>query len=189
MKLNLSDIASLASGLYLKPGISANAMYLQTVSFNEFGKLDNKMKPTVNVEGRAEKHLLQEGDVLFAAKGTHDLACVYHSEYGLAVASSTFIVLRIKPDFKSVILPEYLAWYLSVAPEFGRNSQKQLGTTVSSVSIKKLSKLAVKIPKIEKQHLIIRVKKLHQQETEIMRSLEHLRNEMVQHMLLKSMTD
>ncbi|GAB5527395.1 MAG: hypothetical protein Roseis2KO_52670 [Roseivirga sp.] len=189
MKHNLEEIAILTSGVYLKPGINPDCLYLQAVHFDEFGKPDLRLKPQVKVEGKSEKHLLCHGDVLFVAKGVHNFAVCYHENQGRAVASSSFIVVRIKPSFAEIIDSAYLAWYLSVAPEIHKDHQKQLGTTIPSVSIKKMSKLEVKIPSKKKQHLIVKIHELRNQEKALMQTLEKLREMKIQQMLLESMTD
>ena len=40
-------------------------------------------------------HILRQGDVLFAAKGTKNFAALYESKYHTAVASTSFFVIRV----------------------------------------------------------------------------------------------
>ncbi len=164
MILQLKELATLTSGVYIKPDITPELLYLQAVHFNSFGQLDKLLKPQIKLNGKSEKHLLHDGDVLFAAKGTHNFGVVYREKFGKAVASSSFIVIRLHQDVIKELQPAYLAWFLSNTPDIIMLHQKQLGTTIPSISIKKLAELKITIPTVERQELIIRLDKLRKRE-------------------------
>lgn len=187
MNINLQEIANLTSGIYAKPGYAPDTLYLQSVHFDEFGQLDRLLKPQLKVDGKTTKHILQEGDILFAAKGTNNFGVVYKEVYGKAVASSSFIVVRIQQEVQSRILPAYLAWFLSNTPAIRDFHRKQLGTTIPSISIKKLSEILIQIPPIEKQKLIVNIQELRNKQKDLARQLEVAREGQIQQLLINAL--
>lgn len=185
----LNKIANLTSGIYAKPDISPDTLYLQAVHFDKFGQLDRLLRPQLNTNGKTEKHLLKNGDILFAAKGTNNFGIVYQASYGKAVASSSFIVVRINQDTQETILPEYLAWFLSNTPGIRAFHQKQLGTTIPSISIKKLAEIEVQIPTIEKQHLIANIQQLRNKQKGLSLKLESARESQIQQLLINALNN
>ena len=180
MRKHLSDIAELQSGLFAKPDIHPDTLYLQGIHFNQFGEFDPEVKPFLKAEQKNPKHLLQEGDVLFAAKGINNFAVVYNRHLGKAVASSSFIVIRLIDD---TVTPEYLAWFLSNDPNV-KSFHKQLGTTIPSISIEKLSTLEIEIPTLETQQDIVHVQFLRNREKQILIDLETHKDTLIKHHLL-----
>jgi len=189
MNKKLREIAILTSGIYAKPDYSPDTLYLQSVHFDDSGQLDPLLKPQLNVDGKIAKHILQEGDILFAAKGTNNFGVVYLERYGKAVASSSFIVVRIKQVSQDEILPAYLAWFLSNTPAIRDFHRKQLGTTIPSISIKKLSEIEAQIPTIEKQHLITNIQQLRNKQKDLTLQLEAVRERQIQQLLINALTN
>lgn len=183
----LKDIAQLQSGLYAKSDISADALYLQAIHFNDFGKLDSLLKPQIKIVGKYEKHRLRDKDVLFAAKGTNNFGVVYKKEMGTAVASSSFIVMRVLDEIQELILPEFLAWFLGNTAQIKELHQQQLGTTIPSVSIKKLNELEVNIPSIKQQKLIIHLHNLRKKEKYLAQQIDDLRDKEIKQLLLNTL--
>ena len=182
-KVALKDIANLTTGLYTKPSAQADILYLQGNYFDDFGRLDPTVKPQIKLTDNIHKHLLQHDDILFAAKGLHNYAVVYMEEMGRAVASSSFIVLRLSRDLLTEVIPPYLAWYLTFNPEV-KLFHKQLGTTIPSISIEKLSKLEVEIPSIEQQNTIVQIQKLRNREKQLVFQLEQQKDYLIKQTLL-----
>jgi len=181
LKIKLHHIAKLQSGLFAQPEPQADTLYLQGVHFNEFGEFNRNVKPQLKSDSVNPKHLLQENDILFAAKGLNNFAVVYHTEIGKAVASSSFIIVRQTDDDNT--LPEYLAWYLSTYPGV-KLYHKQLGTTVPSISIATLNELDVATPSIEQQRRIVQIQQLRNQEKKLIQQLGVQKNYLIKHTLL-----
>ena len=186
MKHKLNNIANLFSGVYLTTDVQPEIYYFQVNHFNKNGEFDKSVKPQISLTERTKKYLLQNDDVLFAAKGLNNFAVVYNIAMGMAVASSSFIIIRINPEFKSSLSPQYLAWYLSNAKDLGL-FQKQTGTTISSISIKLLMDFEIVIPSIERQNSILRIMLLHDKEMMLMKTLISLKSRFVKATLLKKL--
>ena len=183
----LNHIAKLTSGIYTQPGISPNVLYLQAVDYSEFGELSPIVKPKLQFNKQIEPHLLREGDVLFAAKGMNNFAVVYYENQGKAVASSSFIVIRLSHERKQIVSPEYLAWFLTNSPEIFNFHKQQLGTTIPSISIKLLKELDVSIPTLEKQNLIVKIQDLRDREVKITSQLNLTKDKYLKKLILNAL--
>jgi restriction endonuclease S subunit len=189
MLIRLQNIAKLQSGLYAKPDLGANALYLQANHFNDFGQIDMFLKPQIKIGGKNEKHLLQDKDIIFVAKGSKNFGVVYNEDIGKAVASSSFIVIRIQEEFKNQVLTEYLAWFLTNTPYFNEYHQRQLGTTIPSISIKKLNEMEIELPTIAIQKRIVEISKLRKREKALKRRIDDLRDKEIKQLLLKTLNN
>lgn len=189
MKYELKTIGKLFSGTYAKPDITKEILYLQSGHFNKAGNLDETVRTMLQLTPKIEKHLLKDGDILFTAKGTSNLAYVYYASYGQAIASSSFIVIRIKEELKESIKPEYLAWFLSFTPELKFFHQRQIGTTIPSISIAQIKNIEVQIPPIGKQEAIIKVYSLRHKEKDLKKQLEKMREIQIQQLLLTAIKE
>lgn len=184
--VKLQHIATLLSGIYAQSNASADTLYLQGVHFNEFGVFDRNVLPQLKSDSKIERHLLKQDDILFAAKGLHNFAVVYEADMGNAVASSSFIVVRLNGDYKNNILPSYLAWFLTHTPGVKLFHKKQLGTTIPSISIEKLNQLEVEIPALEQQHKIINIQQLRNQEKQLVHRLQEQKDYLIKQTLLNA---
>jgi restriction endonuclease S subunit len=183
LKTLLENIAKLQSGLYAQPDIQADTLYLQGVHFDQFGEFNRDVKPQLKLDDKIERHLLQHNDILFAAKGLNNFAVVYHTDLGKAVASSSFIIVRLNHNYRQQVQPNYLAWYLTNNPGV-KLFHKQLGTTIPSISIEKLSKLEIDIPSLEQQQRIVQIQELRNREKQLVKQLEIHKDFSIKHQLL-----
>lgn len=184
MKSKLKAIAQLISGLYTKPDIDGEVYYVQAKHFNSNGDFDFSVKPDLKLEGKIEKHLLKTGDILLVAKGGNNFAVQYKGLIQKAVASSIFIVIRIKDQ--DAILADYLTWYLNHPQTQLLLKEYSKGSGIPSIAINVLSELEVYIPPLVKQRTIIELYKLRKKEKEITFYLETLREKYIQQQLLNS---
>lgn len=186
MKRKLSQISQFQSGVYEKPAPNADVLYLQSVHFTRNGDFDPTVKPQIQLKGKLERHLLSEGDLLFTAKGINNFACIYHASIGKAVASSSFIVIKIRNEVKDKVLPEYLAWFITHTKQIKLMHEQQLGTTIPSISMKQLGELEIDIPTIERQQKIIALHKLREEERKLIQQLEEWKDKQIQYLLSKA---
>lgn len=185
MKINILRIANLFSGIYSKPEINADVYYLQSTDFTN-SQTFNSFKPQLKLEKINDKHLLQDGDVLLAAKGIKNFAVKYTASMGKAVASSSFIVIRIKEENKKIIMPEYLAWYLNNIKKLHLLQQQQLGTTIPSISIKQIENLEINIPELHIQNHIVRIQQIKDKRNKLTKELEKQKDILFQKQLIKA---
>lgn len=182
MKTLIKDITNIQTGLYAKPAGIGELVYLQSKHFDEYGQLHSVLYPDLVAEGISEKHLLKDGDVLFAAKGTKNFAAVFENHNEPSVASTSFFVLR--PSDKKV-LPQYLAWFLNNHTTQTLLKGQALGTSIPSISKQVLENLEMPVPDIKTQIAIVEISKLRNKEKSLKRDLEILRDKYLNQQLLK----
>ncbi|PWJ54760.1 type I restriction modification DNA specificity protein [Dyadobacter jejuensis] len=180
MKTLLKDIATIQTGLFAKTQEVGEIVYLQAKHFDENGNLLSNIYPDIGSIGIAEKHLLQPGDVLFAAKGSKNFAAVYESHHPAAVASTSFFV--IKP-WASNILPAYLSWLLNNADTQNFIKEHARGTAMQSIRKSVLEEIEVPIPSLEKQHAIIRLVNLADTEKHLRLAILQKRKLLIEHQI------
>ena len=186
MKKELKNIAEIRSGIYSQPAAFGDIIYLQGKHFSNAGKLKESLRPELKMDIKMEKHILMEGDILIASKGTKNFATLYHNKIGRAVASSTFIVVHIMDESKSILLPEFLTWAINhpKSQEYIKNNI--IGTAVQSLSKKAIGNLRIPIPTLEKQKTIVTVSQLLAKEHQLKKQIENLRMQQMQRQLLIS---
>lgn len=171
MRLTLIEIADIKTGIFAKPELEGSVVYLQAKHFDESGKWQTAVQPDLRLDSQINKHLLNDGDVLFAAKGSKNFASVYRGSFR-AVASTTFFVIRIR---ESNILPEYLGWILNNSATRAFLKRHAIGSAMVSISKAVLGDLEISIPGIEKQKQILAISLLSNKEQNLRLRIAQLR--------------
>jgi hypothetical protein len=184
LKTLIKDITNIQTGLFAKPSGMGELVYLQSKHFDEYGQLHAVLHPDLLADSISEKHLLKDGDVLFAAKGTKNFATVYEKHNLPAVASTSFFVIRLS---NKMILPHYLAWYLNSLDVQQILKSKAMGTSIVSISKSTLEDLEIKIPSIEKQKIILKIEVARKQEIKLNNKLQELKQHYIHTIISKSL--
>lgn len=185
MKATLKHIASIQTGVFAKPAAEGEVVYLQAKHFDEVGQISAELHPDLMVDTISERHLLRQGDVLFAAKGTKNFAAVYNLE-ALAVASTSFFVIRLEDEFQYSILPEFLAWLMNHTAAQVYLKGQAMGSSIVSISKGVLEELEISIPSIQKQQLILNISKLRNKEIALRLKIESLRDKQIQQQIINA---
>lgn len=186
MKTILKHIAGLQTGVFAKPIPEGQIVYLQAKHFDENGQLISALHPDLKAENISDKHLLQHGDVLFAAKGTKNFATWYESKNLPAVASTSFFVIRINEDSRDKILPEYLVWFINHPASQKILKAQAMGTSIVSISKSVLEELEISIPNLEMQEAILKITQLRNSEKILKCQIESLKEMQIQQQILNS---
>jgi restriction endonuclease S subunit len=178
LKTQLKHIAKIQTGFYAKnPVNEGDIVYLQAKHFDHNGILSDDLHPDILRKDASDKHLLNVGDVLFAAKGTRNFASVFKVLEIPAVASTSFFVIRL---YEQKIIPEYLAWFLnySDAQKFLKSNAR--GTSIVSISKDVLEDLTISIPSIKTQQTILKITELRAKEISLKQQIDTLREQQIQ---------
>jgi restriction endonuclease S subunit len=181
LKTLIKDIGQIRTGLFARPSGEGEIAYLQAKHFDEHGQLISAPHPDILAEDITDKHLLQTGDILFAAKGTKNFAAVFEVQQIPAVASTSFFVISLK-DKK--ILPEYLVWVLNSHPTQVQLKGQAIGTSIASISKAVLENLEITVPAIETQKAILQITKLRNKEKSLKQEIEMLREKQIQQQII-----
>lgn len=177
----LIEISQIQTGLFTKPSGAGELVYLQSKHFNENGQLNTELYPDLPAHSISEKHLLKEGDVLFAAKGTKNFATVFENHNEPSVASTSFFVIRLTDN---KILPQYLAWFLNNYTTQTLLKGQAIGTSIPSISKQVLENLEIAVPSIETQKVILQITKLRNKEKYLKQEIETLREKQIQQQII-----
>jgi restriction endonuclease S subunit len=184
LKTTLTHIANIQTGIYALPVKSGKVVYLQARHFNENGILLDTVEPELELNNQTQKHLLNEGDVIFAAKGIKNFATRYESKNGYCVASSTFLVIRLKEEFRNIVNPDYLCWFLNHPKTQEWIKVAARGSSMASIPKAKLQELEITLPPIEKQQLIVHINALQYAESLLLNQIHLLKEKYTQHLLI-----
>jgi restriction endonuclease S subunit len=183
LKARIKDITHIQTGLFAKPAGIGELVYLQSRHFDENGELQAVLHPDLVADRISEKHLLKDGDVLFAAKGTKNFAAVFENHNVPAVASTSFFVIR--PTDKK-LLPHYLAWVLNSHTIQALLKGQAIGTSIPSISKQVLENLEITVPNIEIQKAILQITKLRHKEKWLKQEIETLREKQIQQQIINA---
>ena len=186
MKIKLGDISTIQTGIFAKTVSKGEIVYLQSKYFNENGLLLSLLYPDLKANNITEKHLLKNGDVLFAAKGTKNFAALYESKNQPSVASTSFFVIRIKNEFTNKILSEFLVCLLNHPSTQKFLKGKAIGSSIASISKSVLEELEISIPDVKTQKGILKITQLHNTEKKINQQIETLRGKQIQQQIINA---
>lgn len=183
MQAKIRDIAVVRSGAYIKEVPEGDVCYLQVNNYNKEKNEFLLSKPTLELNDKTESHLLQEDDIVFAAKGTSNFCRVVHREMGKMVASSSFLVIRIMNQ--AVISPDYLCWILNREDILAFFKANAIGTSIPSISKTFIEEYTINIPPMHIQNKIILISLLQKQEQQLYGKILNLRNKLTQKQLIE----
>ncbi|WP_162633212.1 restriction endonuclease subunit S [Echinicola strongylocentroti] len=184
--MTLKDIYEIHTGLFARPEKLGDVTYLQARHFDEEGNLVCELEKDLSTSEINPKHILNQGDLLYAAKGNKNFAFLYTEGLVPAVASTSFFVLRpkVNQSIKKVV-PEYMLWYLNQPKTMDYLKSMAKGTSMLSISKQTLADLEVEIPVESIQEKIGAINALRKQEKKIIHQLEVLKDQFIQSRLLK----
>jgi restriction endonuclease S subunit len=186
LKTTIKHIANIQTGIFAKPMPEGQIVYLQAKYFDENGQLISSLHPDLKAENISDRHLLQHGDVLFAAKGTKNFAAWYESKNQPAVASTSFFVIRVQEDFQNKILPEFLVWLINHPSSQKILKGKAMGTSIVSISKSVLEELEISIPDLQTQKTILKITQLRNLEKKLKLQIETLREKQIQQQIINA---
>ncbi|MCX6132631.1 MAG: restriction endonuclease subunit S [Ignavibacteriales bacterium] len=180
----IKEIANLRSGVFTKPTGQAEAFYLQAGHFDAEGRFDPRVKPALEVTQKLQKDLLTRSDILFASKGSRNFAVVHDDTIGPAIASTSFIVIRVNPTYQEQVLPEYVCWFMNQPQTQTQIKSFAKGTFIPAVTMKSIADLKISIPDLETQQLILEVSALRYKEKHLRTEIDTLTDQLLQEKLI-----
>ncbi len=165
MIIQIKDIADIRTGVYLKPTPVPTANYLQVSDFGADGQVLHEIKPFVEAQSKNEQHLLQDKDILFAAKGAKNFGVIYENSENVSYASSSFLVIRVVG--KSKVLPEYVNWYLNLPSSIVKLQLNAVGSSMPSITKQMIEEFEVEVPPIDRQRVIVELARLQSKEQQL----------------------
>jgi restriction endonuclease S subunit len=164
VKTKISEIGSIQFGANGKGELTGDSKYLLSSHFDDLYNPSKFEKSFIQSDSKLDRYLLEENDIILAAKGHRIFSWAYQSQFGKCIPSSLFYIIKTNPN---EILGEYLALYLN-----SEKIQHQLkflggGSAILSIRKKELMQLEITIPGLEKQKRLIEFSQLMNQEIAI----------------------
>ncbi len=128
----------------------------------------------VDMDIPKEHHLLRAGDIVFRSRGLVTNSAILLDELDAAVLAAP--LLRIRCNY-SIVMPEYLNWYINQQPAQTYLTSCSEGTALKMISKQSLENLEILVPSLERQRLISELSSLAEQEQDIMKKLAEKRSQ------------
>ena len=126
--------------------------YIRITDINDNGELNEDFVSPISYE---EKHVLQDGDIVFARTGaTVGKAYCYHSSNAKYVYAGYLI--RLRPN-KKIVLPDYIFYYTKSKNYLDFISASQVAAAQPNVNAEKYSNLEIPVPPLEEQKRIVKI--------------------------------
>ena len=175
----LKDIANVLSGVYLRPSPSGEIAYLQVSDLQVLPLVNTTLK--VDFVPKLSRYMLQQGDILFAGKGTRYLCQTFNLNIQ-AVPSTTLYIIR--PNQEQV-LPEYLCWFLNLPQTESIVRATQVGSSMPMILKSSLEELEIPVPDRATQTLVLKIAYLQQREQQLMSTIAEKRAQVTNQILYK----
>ncbi len=168
MQVKIKDIANIQFGYYGQPSKEGTIPYLQAKHFNEFGRYIGENDNLLEEDSKTMANLLQNEDILFVAKGFRFFATLYKEDFGNAIASSIFFILRVD---KTKIIPAYLVSVLNLPKNLLHFQQSGAGSTIPSIRKNELADFAFNLIPLEQQKKVVTLQELYLKDIEFTNNL------------------
>lgn len=168
-KKRVSEIAEVASGVYLQASPYGEVAYLQIKDL--LSESPEKTASKVTLSAKNERYLLAKGDLLFAGKGTTYLCKVFDLKFPAIVSTTLYIIRLTSKD----ILPDYLCWYLNQPSVMAAMKVQQVGTGTPLIRKQVVEDFEIPVPEIDTQRQIVELDKLQTREKELYQAIAEKR--------------
>ena len=184
MVCKLSNILNIKSGVFAKGNTNPDLYYVQATDFNKQRHWDKKLNHILSNSDKFNRHILNSGEILFAAKGKEFFAVVYDGKYEPAVASSTFLVLQLH---HAEVMPEFVAWFLNHPKTQSLLWSYAKGSGTPSINISILENIEIVIPNLAKQTSILEFDRLQKAEKKLNKQIYKLRENYLNELTYKAL--
>jgi len=184
MNTKLKNITNISSGQTFRKKVESDVNgQVWVIQMKDLNKSYTSIAQTpvsVNEQDISQSQLLENGDILFLAKGNNNKAFVFQESHP-AVAVSLFFIFKTD---RGKLLPEYLAWFLNQKDTQNLLKSTREGSTVSSIKKVTLENLLIPLPSIEEQEYIAKIYSLHTKEEQLGLKLAEKRNNLIDTLLI-----
>jgi len=159
MTTTLGKYATIGSGYpfrgRIEPSREGNALVVQIRNIDENDEiLDNGLTLT-ELPGKKSPDWLLANDILFIAKGTKNTATLVKKLPKNTVCSPHFFRLRVKPEYETDVLAEFICWQLNQEPAQRYFKVSAEGSLQVSIRKKVLEETPFVLPDLETQQKIV----------------------------------
>ncbi len=152
---NLSAVAAISAGFPLRGAVDAledgDAAVVQMRNVDASTGVNWRTTSKVTLPTKRNPDWLQNGDVIFSARGVNNYAVVLDDVPPTAVCSPHFFVLRIKNGCN----PAFLAWQINQKPAQEYFKRSATGSHILNIRREVIENLKVALPSLDQQRMIV----------------------------------
>ena len=187
MSVALVNIAEVRMGYSFRSRLETDAggdvAVIQMKDIDDANLLHPEGLARVQMPDLKDRHLVQEGDLLFRSRGVTNSAALVGGGLGRAVLAAPMLLIRPKTE---VVEPAYLQWFINHPATQAVLAGQAAGTAVKMIGKRVLDDLQVVLPPLEKQRLIVEVARLASREVALLEELRGRRKALLEGILLRS---
>ena len=157
-KIKLKWVSSIVPGHPFRGAmpiaIGSGIKVVQMKDLSENSKIDWAATTQVQLESKKEPDWLTDGDILFAARSTRNIASLIENCPPNVLAAPYFYVIRLN---NKNVLPKFLVWQLNQGPLQKYFQRESEGSITKSIKKSSLEEAEIAVPPIEIQQKIIKM--------------------------------
>ena len=181
MRVSLKKIANVQMGYTFRSGLShdpdASVAVIQMKDLLDSNVLDASGLFNVEFDRVIGDQMVHGGDLLFRSRGNLSQAAIVEEEPGVAIAAAP--LLRIRVFDPSVVLPQYLCWWIEQREAQAFFSSRAKGSAQRMISKNTVEELVVPVPPLEQQMVIVDIASLAQREGVLTNMLLQKRKQLI----------
>jgi restriction endonuclease S subunit len=171
-KIKLKWVSSIVPGHPFRGSIpmsnDSGVKVVQIKDLKENGQVDWGATLEVSIETKKTPDWLSDGDILFAARGTRNIASLIENCPQNILAAPYFYVIRLN---NKKVLPKFLVWQLNQGPLQKYFQREAEGSMTKSIKKSSLEEVEIAVQSIEVQQKIINMAEIFEREKEICQKL------------------
>ncbi|WP_050791338.1 restriction endonuclease subunit S [Burkholderia thailandensis] len=176
MRVVLAAIAEVRMGYSFRSRLETDAdgdvVVIQMKDVDDANLLHPEGLARIRMPELKDRHLVQEGDLLFRSRGVTNSAALVGGGLGRAVLAAPMLLIRSNTE---IVEPAYLQWFINHPATQAALAGQAAGTAVKMLGKGVLDGLEVTLPPLERQHLIVEVAQLASREAVILERQRLLR--------------
>jgi restriction endonuclease S subunit len=153
--VRLIDIADIRLGHpfrgTVKPCDKGDVNVVQVRDTEPTGEINQTTLIQTQLSTKKQPDWLQNGDVLFVTKGAKHYSALVQHVLERTVCSPHFFMVRVKPEFKGVVLSDFLCWQLNQQPAQRYFKASAEGSMYLSIRRQVLENVPIRVLTLEKQ--------------------------------------
>lgn len=186
MKTTLATIAEVRMGYSFRSRLETDAggdvAVIQMKDIDDANLLHPEGLARVQMPDLKDRHLVQEGDLLFRSRGVTNSAALVGGAIGRAVLAAPMLLIRPKTE---IVEPTYLQWFINHPATQAVLAGQAAGTAVKMISKGVLDVLPVALPPLDRQRLIVEIAQLTSREAALLEELRGRRKALLEGILLR----
>jgi len=190
MKVKLFEVAEVRMGYSfrsrLEPELNGDVSVIQMKDIDDSNLLHPEGLVRIRMPELKDRHLVQDGDLMFKSRGASNTASLVGDNLGRTVLVAP--MMQIRPDVDKIDAG-YLQWFINQPSTQATLAGQAAGTAVKMVSKAALEQLEIDVPSLETQRKIVEVGRLLSMEVKLMAEIVDRRKALIERILKQKAQD